>query len=371
MTKGWAAPEVEQAYSRARALCHQVGETPQLFWVLRGLWAFYLVRGELQTAHELMEQLLRVAEHMQEPALLIEGHWAVGDTLLWYGELTPARAHLEQGVGLYDPQRDRSHALHHGYDPGVACLVFLARVLWHLGYPDQAVKCSDAALTLAHDLSHPYSLSWALSWAAALHQLRREVQSTRERAEAASTRSTEQGIAFFAAHGMVLGGWALVQQGQATEGMAQLSQGLAAYQATGAELERSHWLALLADGYCQTGQCEEGRRVLAEALAEVQHNGIRYYEAELYRLTGTALLWQGVPDAPQAEACFHQALDIARQQQAKSLELRAATSLSRLWQHQGKRAEARELLAEVYGWFTEGFDTADLQEAKTLLETLA
>src|SRR5262245_65452382 len=144
-----------------------MGETPNLFWVLRGLWAFYLVRGELRTARELMEQLLNLAQRARDTALLVEAHWAVGDTLLWLGELAPARLHLEQAVALYDPQRDRSHAFLHGYDPGVASLCFLARVLWHLGYPDQAVRYSDQAITLARDLCHPYSLSWALSWSAA------------------------------------------------------------------------------------------------------------------------------------------------------------------------------------------------------------
>jgi TOMM system kinase/cyclase fusion protein len=371
-TRGWAAPELEQAHRRARELCQQVGETPQLFPMLWGLFAFYLVRGELQTARELVAQALNLAQHIQDPALLAEAHYGTGNTLLWCGELASARAHLEQGLGHYNPQRDRAHALLRGYDPGVACLAFLARVLWHLGYPDQALKYSDEALTLAHDLSHPFSLSWALSWTAALYQLRREVQEARERAEGAFTHSSEQGFPFFVAHGMVLRGWALVQQGQETEGTAQLHQGLAAYRATGAELERSHWLALLADVYGSIGQIEEGLHVLAEALAEGHRHGIRYYEAELYRLKGELLLrQQTVPDAHQAEACFHQALDVARHQGAKSWELRATLSLARLWQRQGKRAAARQLLAEIYAWFTEGFDTADLQEARALLAVLA
>ncbi len=370
--KGWAAPEVELAHRRARDLCQQVGETPQLFPVIWGLFAFYLVRGEWQTARELAAQVLNMAQHIQDSVLLAEAHYAMGNTLLWCGELTSARAHLEQGLGHYNPQRDRAHALLRGYDPGVACLSFLGRVLWHLGFPDQALQCSDEALSLAYDQAHPFSLSWALSWTAAFHQLRREVQETRRWAEAAFTHSTEQGFPFFAAHGMVLRGWALVQQGQETEGTFQLHQGLAAYQATGAEIERSHWLALLADAYGYVGQIEEGLHVLAEALAERSRHRIRYYEAELYRLKGKLLLQQQVvSNVHQAEACFHQALDVARRQQAKSLELRAAVSLSRLWQRQGKRNEARQLLAEIYGWFTEGFDTADLLEAKALLEELS
>src|SRR5262249_55460462 len=233
--KGWGAPEVEQAHRRARELCQQAGETPQLFPVLWGLFGFYLVRGELQTARELAAQALTLAQHIQDLVCLAEAHFATGNTLLWCGELAAARAHLEQGLAHYNPQRDRVQVLLRGYDPGVACLAFLGRVLWHLGYPDQALQCSNEALTFAHDLSHPFGLACALSWTAALHQLRREDQEALGRAEAAFTHSTEQGFPFFAAHGMVLRGWALVQQRQETEGMRQLHQGLTAYQATGAQ----------------------------------------------------------------------------------------------------------------------------------------
>src|SRR5262245_10839541 len=371
VTKGWAAPEVEQAHARARELCQQMGETPNLFWVLRGLWAFYLVRGVLRTARELMEQLLNLAQRARDTALLVEAHWAVGDTLLWLGELAPARLHLEQAVALYDPQRDRSHAFLHGYDPGVASLCFLARVLWHLGYPDQAVRYSDQAITLARDLCHPYSLSWALSWGAALHQLRCEVPAVRERAEAALTVATEQVFAFWVAHGMVLRGWALAQQGQKSEGIVHLRQGLAAYRATGAEIERSHWNGLLAEACGNLGQPEEGLRVLAEALAEIERNGVRYYEAELLRRRGELLLQHDVAGEQDAETCFRQAIALASRQQAKSLELRATVSLCRLLQRKGKREDARRLLAEVYGWFTEGFDTADLRDAKAMLDELS
>jgi predicted ATPase len=183
------------------------------------------------------------------------------------------------------------------------------------------------------------------------------------------TLSTEQHMAFFLSHGTILRGWALVEQGQGKEGMDQIRQGLAAYRATGAEVEWPYWFALLAEAYGKAGQAEEGLSVLAEALVEVHKNEWRFCEAELHRLRGELLLLSA--DNEAAEACFHQALDIACRQQAKSLELRAAMSLVRLWQRQGKRTEARELLAPIYGWFTEGFDTIDLQEAKALLDTLA
>ena len=370
-TKGFAAPEVEQSYARARDLCRQVGETPQLFPVLWGLFAFYLVRGELRMARELVEQLLRLAESVQDRALLLVSHRALGTTLHFLGEFALAREHEERGIALYDPPQHRPLVLLYAEHPGVVCLCFAAHALWYLGYPDQALKRIQDALTLAQQLAHPYSLVHALDFAAWLHQYRRERRRTQEQAEADMTLATEHGIAFFFTHGTILRGWALVAQGQGEEGMAQIRQGLATYRATGAEVERPYWLALLAEAYGKSGQGEEGLRLLAEALAEVDKNGWRFCEAELYRLKGELLLVLPAENDAEAEACFQQSLAIARRQQAKSWELRAATSLARLWQQQGKRQEAYDLLAPVYGWFTEGFDTADLKDAKTLLETLS
>jgi predicted ATPase len=245
--------------------------------------------------------------------------------------------------------------------------------LWSLGYPDQALKRGHESLTLARELAHPYSLAHALIFAARVHQLRQEGQAVQERAEAAMTLAIDQGFPYWLAFATILRGWALAEQGQREEGIAQIRQCLTAYQATRAELVRPYWLALLAEACWKVGQAEEGLRALTEALAVAHKTGEGFYEAELYRLKGELL--QNVEGGMRGaewttEACFQQALDIARRQQAKSLELRAALSLSRLWQRQGKRAEARVLLAEVYGWFTEGFDTADLQEAQALLEAL-
>jgi predicted ATPase len=370
-TKGLAAPEVGQVYARARELCQQVEETPQLFPVLRGLWEFYELQGELQTAHELGEQLLTLAQRVRELELLLVAHNVLGDTLVWLGEFAGARAHLEQGITLYTPQQHRSHAFLYGYDSGVHGLSFGAWALWYLGYPDQALRRIHDALTLAQELSHPFSLAFALAFAAWLHQLRREGQATQEGAAAAMALSTDQGFPFWGAWGTILRGWALAEQGQSTEGIAQMRQGIAAWRATGAELQRPYYLALLAEAYGRAGQAAEGLRVLAEALTAVHNTGERQHEAELYRLKGELRLQQDVPDAHEAERCLRQAVDVACRQQAKSLELRAAVSLARLWQQQGKRAEAHELLAPIYGWFTEGFDTADLQEAKALLDALA
>jgi len=382
ITKGFASPEVERVYARARELSQQIGETPQLFPVLRGLGGFYIARAEFQTAHKLGKQCLRLAQSVQDPALLLQAHYLLGATLFCLGEIAQARKHAEQGIALYNPKQHSSHAFLYGQDPGVACLFWTAWALWYLGYPDQALKKGHKAFVLAQELSHPYSLAVVLDLLAFLHQFRREEHTAQEQAEASITLSTERGFEFFLEMGTILQGWALAGQGQREEGIEQMRQGLASWQATGAELYRSYWLALLAEAYGKAGQTEEGLTVLAEALAVVNKNSERFYEAELYRLKGELLLMQAVGagsipdefvgDAPtEAETCFRQAIDIARCQSAKSLELRAVISLSHLLQKQGKKQEARRMLAEIYGWFTEGFDTRDLKEAKALLDELS
>jgi TOMM system kinase/cyclase fusion protein len=370
-TKGYAAPEVEYTYARARELCQSIGETPQFFQAVWGLWYFYLVRAELQTAYELGEQLLNVAQRVQAPALLLLTHRMLGHTLSFLGEFSAAQVHLDRGMTLYAPEQHRALASLYGQDQGVICQSWAALTLWCLGYPDQALRRMRAALTLAQELAHPFSLAYALCFAGMVRQLRREVQAAQERATEAIALCTEQGFAHYLARGTILRGWAMAAQGQGPEGLAQMCQGLTAYHATGAEVFRPYYLAFLAEAHGKVGQAEEGLTVLAQALAAVHKTGERLYEAELYRLKGELLLSLSADNHAEAEGCLHQALAVARRQQAKSLELRAATSLSRLWQQQGKRAEAHQLLAEIYGWFTEGFDTADLQDAKALLEELA
>jgi predicted ATPase len=255
-----------------------------------------------------------------------------------------------------------------GQDPGVACYTYDALALWLLGYPDQALHRSREGLALAQQLAHPFSLAFALLHSAVLHVARREGQATHEVSEAALTLAREQEFAFWLAWGTFLRGWALTTQGEEREGIAQMCQGLEATRAIGAEVGRSGFLALLAEAYGAAAQPEKGLEVLAEALCVVNTRGERYYEAEIYRLTGELLLACSADRHAAAEASFQQALVVARAQQAKSWELRTAVSLGRLWQQQGQRAKAHELLAPIYSWFTEGFDTPDLQEAKTLLE---
>jgi predicted ATPase len=285
--------------------------------------------------------------------------------------MVPARAHLEQGIALYDLQEHRTRAFRAGIDLGVWCRSHAAQALWVLGYPAQALGRNHEALILAQGLSHPPSLAAVLFYVAYIHGYRREAPATQERAETAMALASAQGVPQWLTVGTMLRGWALAMQGQAEEGAAQIRQALAAWRAMGAGMAVSHWLVLLAEAHRHAGQAEEGLRLLAEAVAHVDSTGEQTYTAEGYWLQGELLLRQTIPDEAQAETCGHQALDIARHQQTKSWELRAATSLARLWQQQGKRAQARELLAPIYGWFTEGFDTADLQEAKALLDALA
>ena len=263
-------------------------------------------------------------------------------------------------------------------DPEVVGRCHAAGALWHLGYPEQARQHLDAALTRAQELAHPFTLAQVFYWATIFALLRREVQVAGERADALITLATAQGFPFQLAGGMLCRGLVLTEQGQQEEGMQQIRQGLAAHRTTGAEAGQPYALAFFARAYGQDGQSDKGQQVLDEALALVHRTGERCYEAELYRLKGELLLQRGTRPKAQSteqklvegEESFRQALAVARRQQAKSLELRAAMSLGRLWQQQGKHAEARRLLAEVYGWFTEGFDTADLQEARALLEDL-
>ncbi len=368
-SKGLAAPEVEATYHRARELCRQVQDPLQLLPVLEGLVPFYLVREELRTGRELGEQMLSLAERIHHPAALGSAHVMLGSALFLCGEFEAARTHLEQGLAFYTPQQYRSHDFLHLPNSEVFGLCRLAAVLWCLGYPDQALQRSQAALTLAREWSRPLRLVEALIYAAQLHRLRREAHLTYEHAEAALGLARERGLQQRVAEAMMERGWALVEQGREEAGMAQLHQGLAAYRATGAW--GGSYLALLAEALRNMGQSEEGLRVLAEVPAGRDSSGAGQGTAEVYRLKGELLLTCASQHQAEAETWFQQALAIARRQQAKSLELRAAMSLGRLWRQQGKRAEAYNLLAPIYSWFTEGFDTANLQEAKALLEALA
>ena len=369
--KGYGDSEVERTYSRARELCHQVGDSLQLAQVLWGLVAFCIVRAQYQTAQVLGEQLLTLTQRHQDTVLKLAGHFALGMPLYCLGEFVSAREHLEQGVAFYDESQHETHTLLFGIDLGVFCRSWLAHVLWHLGYPDQALDACREAIMLAEKLAHPFSLALALAYAVMLHQFRREAHRVHLRIDSVLTLCTQHGFAYYLAWGTIFRGWMLVEQGRNSEGMSQMRQGLTALRHTGGEARLPYYLSMLAEAYGQTGQSTAGLTLLAEALDHVHQTGERWREAELYRLQGELFIRKGIEyGASDASQCFHRALEIARRQQAKAFELRAAMSLSRLWYHQGQPEAARELLAGVYYGFSEGWDTADLTEAKVWLEEL-
>jgi predicted ATPase len=314
---------------------------------------------------------------MRYPGHLPRAHMMHGETLLNLGEFARARKHCEQGLSLYDPLQRRSHVLLYGNDTGIGCRIILAQALWYLGYPDQAAREADELLVLARELSHPFTLVFALHFTAVLRQLCREPQIVREQEEAVIRISRERDFMLYLAVGMALYGWALAAQGRATAdagqvsaGIEQMQAGIATWRAQGGRSMLSHMLALLAEAYGLAGSLPEALCQIDEALGLVEASGERFIESELHRLKGDVLLTKGEVE-PEAETCFQKALEVARRQGARSLELRAAVSLGRLWQGQGRVEEARDLLQGIYGWFSEGFDTADLQEAKALLDELS
>jgi predicted ATPase len=386
IAKGYTAPEVGRAYARARELCGQMEGIPQLVFALVGLFGFHLLRAELKIAEELAVEILRFAQAVQVPALLVGAHQALGGVLLWRGQFTAARTHLEQGLTFYRAEQRYPRGILH---PGVVSFSYSGIALWSLGYPDQALARCYEGLTLAHEIDQPFSLAFAVQWTAALHLHRGEVQQAQEQVEQLEAISVDWAFSFWETVGTLLRGWLQVVQGRTEEGISQLRQAIATYQATGVVMLYPASLATLAEAYGKSGKPKEGVSVLTEALTVMNSTEQRHWEAELYRLYGELSLRNGEPetgrtgdktplsDSPiprfpvsSPEEAFQKAIEVARKQQAKSLELRAVMSLSRLWQRQGKKAEARQILVEVYNWFTEGFDTKDLQEAKALLDGL-
>src|SRR4030095_16770836 len=297
-------------------------------------------------------------------------HLMLGSTLFFLGELVSGHEHLEQGIALYNPRQGHTRAFSRATDPGVDCLCRSAWVLCLLGCPDRALTRSREALALAERLSHAHSLAFASFYAGVLHQFRRETQAVLEQAAVTIALAQEGGFGQWLAGGIVARDWARAEHKPTEDNIAQLCRSLAAWHATGVELGNSRLFAILAGVYTKVGQAEAGLSVVTEALALVHKNEEHYYDAELYRLRGELLLLQAIPDEWEAENSFQLALDIAHHQRAKLLELRAAIHLSRLWQQQGKREQARQVLTEIYGWFTEGFQTPDIQEARALLDAL-
>jgi DNA-binding winged helix-turn-helix (wHTH) protein/predicted ATPase len=418
-TQGFASPEAKKAYTRAQELCQQLGETPALFPVLFGLWRFYNGRAESQPAREVGEQMLRAAQSSQAPLLLLGAHYMLGTTALHGGEPAHSRTHCEKVEALYSPSQHEALSALYGTDLGVSCKAYLAVALGILGYPQQAMKKAREAIVLAATLSHPISMASALFFALLGHQYRGEDPLVQERAAELIALCQEYGFRYWLANGMIVQGWLLADHGQ-------IEQEIVTLRALGSRIGLTLQLGLLADAYRKVGRLEEALKAVDEGLTIVQNAGEQVWGAELYRLKGELLLAQEsqkpkacperdrrvkaqkskvkpsprplTPGTQEAEACFLKAIEVARQQQAKSLELRATVSLARLWQRQasehgaGSREpgagskeqrtrntdhvtrtrldETRQMLSEIYGWFTEGFETKDLQEAKALLDDL-
>jgi predicted ATPase len=368
-TKGHGHPEVATVYGRARDLCRSVGDRPRLAAVLQGLRLHHMFRADLASALEAAEELLALGDGTEEKIYRVEGQRAVGVVRFYAGELQTAGDYLERGIALYDVQAHGRHALSYIENAGEVCLTYIARALWMLGYPDQAVDRSEQAIAVARAIAHAASIAEAMIRRAEFALFRRDADA-RERTAAALALAREHGLALWTGMATIVNGWALSEQGQSADGVAQIREGLSVLVGTGDHLYRPYSLAILAEALGKTEQVDEGLSAIEEAIESSRRFGVPYWDAELQRRKGELLLAANDPDRATAETCFRRTLEIAQGQSARSLELRAATSLARLLAEQGKRQQAHDLLAPIYGWFTEGFDTADLKDAKALLDEL-
>jgi predicted ATPase len=348
-----------------------MGRSAELFPALRGLWSCYFVRGEYQRAYDLATQLVTLADEQEETRRALARR-ALGATLFFLGRFADAATAVNEGIAFDDAVaawEDPAHLLLYTERAGVACRLYSAWALWYLGFPDGALQKVEAGLALAQRLAHASGLAFALIWAADVHIVRREFDVAHGRAEAAVEIARKHRMSAWFGHATVCRGVALVGLGQQAEGIAQIQTGLAAWHETGARALDTQWLGFLAEAHLQAGKFDDALSTLDRATETAAATGECHYQAELHRLRGVVLAETG--ESAEAASWFQRAIDTARGQEAKSLELRAATSLARLWRDQGKRAQARDLLAPVYGWFTEGLDTADLRDAKALLDELA
>jgi DNA-binding SARP family transcriptional activator len=373
-TKGYAAPETGHAYARARALAlHRgAGESPQLVQTLGLLGSYYSMRAESQTSLDLYSQALAIAGRLGDPLLVAMSQLGLGFVLTNRGEFTVALPHQAHVINFYDPGQHRSLALLVGQDIGASAHAWAAWARWFVGYPDRALDHSRQAIALAEASEHPFSICFTHFIAGSMfHLLRRESAAAHEHLKVVQSLAAGEGFPLFQAGSAILSGWLLADEGQVAAGIAQMREGLAAWQATGTESDKAYYLGLLAEACGRAGEMGEGLQLLAQALDMVDHSGEHFCEAELHRLQGQLLVQSGAAGEAEGDACYRRAMEVARSQGARVLELRAATSLARLWQKWGRIDEAQELLAGIYGWFSEGFDTADLVEAKALLEELA
>jgi class 3 adenylate cyclase/predicted ATPase len=369
---GAAAPETGQVYARARVLCDRLGDTATLVQVVSGLTAHYAQRCELASYQEIGVDLLRLADREDDLGCRLVGHRTMGSAWHWLGDFSSSRQHLERALSLYVPEAHQPMISVIGYDVRAVAASYLSQVLFILGYPDQAQERSREALSWSRTLrNHPHNLVHSLSTAAIYYVARRDDVAALELLEEAITLATEQGFRFWLAFMRMMQCCALARCGKITPDVMFLRKSIADYTAVGGALYRPFVIGQVAEICGSIGRIDEALDLIAEAVEVVERTGERQNEAELCRLKGDLLIAHRAAERDGAEASLHRALALAQQQNAKMWELRASTSLARLWRDQGKRTEARDLLAPIYGWFTEGFDTPDLKEAKALLEELA
>ncbi|WP_331375078.1 adenylate/guanylate cyclase domain-containing protein [Sinorhizobium chiapasense] len=367
--KGYGHPEVEHAYKRALSLAEGVQETPRLFPVLLGLTIHHAVRSELSAARGLGERLLKLAQKISDPVLVVEASYALGITCSWLGEFASAWQHFEHGINQYDVAQHRAHLALYGQDGGPICLCRGGMALWYLGHEGRALELMDEALAMTAKLGHSFSRAYVLTWAAILHVHRRDVARAQEAAELASAFAAEHEFPFWHTQGVFLQGWGLVERDQVTAGIERLREGLAGMRAIGSGMTEPWAMGLLAEAYGKADRFVDGHSLIDEALTIVSRTHNCWCEAELHRLKGELISSQSERDPAAVEACFRRALHVARMQDAKMWELRSAVSLARFWRAQGLRAQACKLLAPLLGYFPHCHGTLDLQHAQDVLES--
>jgi serine/threonine protein kinase/tetratricopeptide (TPR) repeat protein len=369
--RGYAAPEVGPVFRRARELCERVGQSTQLFAVMLGIWEWHTVRGDLRLCGDLAAEGIEFARTQNDPGIMMEALFMRGETMLHRGDFAGARDSFATAVGQYDDrERTKFWAVHTSHDAGITHRSNLAVALWHLGYPDQALRANREMCELAREIGHPYSLAYAMHHTAWLCQLCRLGAEVRAAAREGAAIAAAQGFALWRATGAFFGGAGMLLEGNSAAAMPLLLSGLDAFQASGAELTLSFQFGTLAEAYLRAGRYVDAGQALERGFAVVAKNDECCHEAELFRLKGE-LQWAECSDQVAAEDCFRQAIATARRQQSKAWELRATASLARLRQQQGRHHEARSELATILGTYHEGFATPDLSDADALLTALA
>jgi predicted ATPase len=370
-TRGYSAPETGETFARARQLCRELGDITDIFPVLHGVWAFHLIRAEYRVASNPAQECLSLAERGGDSAATILAHRLIGQTSFMRGELAAGRYHLEQALALYDPRQHAGSASIYGVDSKTAALTWLSQLLWVMGYPDRAWRVAQDGLAAAGPQG-AFDLVHAMFQVCVTRVFRREFQAARKLADDAVASAHKHALSQWALYAQLTRDWARLEHEGLSDAIAQFAHDLSAIRATGNEMRVPIWLGAQAAALAGVDRLGDALETIREALALTEDSEEHWSEAELRRLKGEILLMQdGRNAASKAASCFLKAIEVARSQEAKSWELRAATSLARLWAHQGKRVQARDLLAPIYGWFTEGFDTVDLKDAKALLDELA